>query len=118
MGGSIALYPASTSEKNKILLSDAPRTEVMPPFPYLSLGHGPDEGRQRQCHIHQIIEDKNGLLYALDLGSDRVWILHGGKADLQVCGWLQCPPGTGPRHAVFARNGISFQYYPTTSLAN
>ena len=107
MGGSIAIYPISITDTNTLLLKDAPRTEILPKFPYDTVGYGPNEGRQRQCHIHQILEDGRGLLYAPDLGSDRVWILRRDKVKLDICGWLQCPLGTGPRHAVLAPDGMS-----------
>lgn len=71
------------------------------------LGHGPNKGRQRQCHPHQVLEDRRGLLYCPDLGSDRVWIFRREKTKLEVCGWLQCPPGTGARHAVLTPDGTS-----------
>ncbi|OJJ02458.1 hypothetical protein ASPVEDRAFT_151102 [Aspergillus versicolor CBS 583.65] len=101
LGGSIALYPIKINE-NTPFLSESPRTEVLPDFPYKSVVHGPNEGRQRQCHPHQILEDQRGMLYAPDLGADRVWILHRNRTNLEICGWLQCPPGTGPRHAVLS----------------
>ncbi|CAH0051911.1 unnamed protein product [Clonostachys solani] len=100
LGGSIALYPISITEKAGLLLADTPRTEIFPEFPYKALGHGPNEGRQRQCHVHQVLEDKRGFLYAPDLGADRVWILKRDQTKLDLCGWLQCSPGTGARHAV------------------
>jgi 6-phosphogluconolactonase (cycloisomerase 2 family) len=68
-------------------------------------GHGPNQGRQRQCHIHQVLEDKTGLLYAPDLGADRVWLFARKGTQLEVSGWLQCPPGTGARHAVLTPDG-------------
>ncbi|VUC36504.1 unnamed protein product [Clonostachys rosea] len=102
LGGSVALYPISITEKSGLLLADAHRTEFLPEFPYQALGHGPSEGRQRQCHVHQVLEDKRGLLYAPDLGADRVWIFKRDQMKLDLCGWLQCPPGTGARHAVFS----------------
>ncbi|KAF2153603.1 putative isomerase YbhE [Myriangium duriaei CBS 260.36] len=101
LGGSIALYATCTKKADAILLADSPREEVKPEFPYKSDGHGPNIRRQQQCHIHQILEDKNGLLYAPDLGSDRVWIFRRNGMKLDQAGLLQCPPGTGPRHAVF-----------------
>lgn len=53
-----------------------------------------------------MLEDQRGMLYAPDLGADRVWILRrNGAAELEICGWLQCPPGTGPRHAVLSPDG-------------
>lgn len=48
-----------------------------------------------------------------DLGSDRVWILRREKMKLEVCGWLQCPAGTGARHAVFTPDGTSLPNHPT-----
>ncbi|OJJ96651.1 hypothetical protein ASPACDRAFT_63549 [Aspergillus aculeatus ATCC 16872] len=103
LGGSIALYPISVTKSGTLLLDDVPRTEIIPEFPYRAAGHGPNQGRQRQCHVHQILEDQRGLLYAPDLGSDRVWLLRReGVQKLDICGWLQCPPGTGARHAVLS----------------
>ncbi|KAK9234663.1 putative isomerase YbhE [Lipomyces kononenkoae] len=101
LGGSVALYPISITDTDGLLLLNAPRTEFFPKFTYESVEHGPNEGRQRQCHVHQMLEDKKSLLYAPDLGSDRVWILRRDNMKLEVHGCLQCPPGTGPRHAVF-----------------
>ncbi|KAM5344355.1 hypothetical protein ACJ41O_012892 [Fusarium nematophilum] len=108
-GGSVALYPISITEKAGLLLTEAPREEVFPEFPYKSVGHGPNKGRQQQCHVHQMLEDRQGLLYAPDLGADRVWILRRGQVKLEICGWLQCPPGTGARHAVFTPDGTMSQ---------
>ncbi|KAL4893489.1 putative isomerase YbhE [Aspergillus ambiguus] len=74
LGGSVAIYPISHVGTKTLLLKDVRRTEILPKFPYESVGQ--------------------------DLGSDRVWILHRDGMELDICGWLQCPPGTGPRHAV------------------
>ncbi|KAK2600062.1 hypothetical protein QQS21_005226 [Conoideocrella luteorostrata] len=100
LSGSAALYPISIIEQDGLLLKDAPRTELLLEFPYGATGHGPNKGRQQQCHVHQVLEDKRGFLYAPDLGADRVWILSRDETKLEVCGWLQCSPGTGARHAV------------------
>ncbi|KAK9466981.1 putative isomerase YbhE [Lipomyces arxii] len=100
-GGSIALYPITVTDSAGLLLMDTPRIEIFPKFAYEANGHGPNEGRQHQCHVHQILEGKNGLLYAPDLGSDRVWIVRRDGTNLEICGEIQVPPGTGPRHAVF-----------------
>lgn len=106
LGGSVALYPITT-DTDELLLTDAPRAEVLPKFPYESVRHGPNKERQRQCHVHQVLEDKRGLLFAPDLGSDRVWIFRRDEMKIEVCGWLQCPHGTGPRHAVLTPAGMS-----------
>jgi 6-phosphogluconolactonase (cycloisomerase 2 family) len=116
LGGSVALYPISITDTDGLLLTDSPRTEIWPDFPYTGIGHGPNKGRQRQCHVHQVLEDKRGLLYAPDLGSDRVWILRRDEMELELCGWLQCPPGTGSRHAVLTPDGMFPQLHTTTQL--
>lgn len=94
----------STIEAGQVLLN-APPTEVLPEFYYKSTGHGPNKNRQTQCQIHQVLEDSSGRLYAPDFGSDRVWILQRRDTELDICGWLQCPPGAGPRHAAINRDG-------------
>jgi 6-phosphogluconolactonase (cycloisomerase 2 family) len=55
--------------------------------------------------VHQVLEEKRGLLYAPDLGADRVWVLSSNGLELKVQGWLQCPPETGARHAVLTPDG-------------
>ena len=107
MGGSIALYPTSRTASGDVLLADGSREEVLPSFPYAAQGHGKDPARQRQCHVHQVLEDKQGHLYAPDLGSDRIWMLNRKGTRAEICGWLQCPPGTGPRHAVINHDSTS-----------
>lgn len=115
MGGSAAIYPVSITDEAGLLLADEPRTEVLPEFPYKATGHGPNKVRQGQLHAHQILEDSRGLLYAPDLGSDRVWILRRDQKKLEICGWLQCPPGMGPRHAVITPDGTSRPFIPDSS---
>ncbi|KAI6750447.1 hypothetical protein HG530_014728 [Fusarium avenaceum] len=100
LGGSVALYPITITEAEGLRLEDTLRTELLPEFPYKAAGQGPNKGRQQQCHVHQVLEDKKGLLYAPDLGADRVWVLSRDGLELKIQGWLQCPPGTGARHAV------------------
>lgn len=110
-GGSIALYPIDKGANN-IRFTDDTRAEVFPDFPYKSVQHGPNIGRQRQCHPHQVVEDRRGLLYVPDLGSDRVWVMHRNGMKLGVKGWLQCPSGTGPRHAVISPDGEGVRDVP------
>lgn len=105
LGGSVALYPITITEAEGLRLEDTLRTELLPEFPYKAAGQGPNKGRQQQCHVHQVLEDKKGLLYAPDLGADRVWVLSRDGLELKIQGWLQCPPGTGARHAVLTPDG-------------
>lgn len=107
MGGSAAIYPTEKTKDDTIILANAPRTEIFPEFPYKASGSGPNKARQQQCHVHQMLEDGRGHLYAPDLGSDRVWIMLRDQGRLHVGGWLQCPPGAGARHAVFSPDGTS-----------
>jgi 6-phosphogluconolactonase len=48
-------------------------------------------------------------VYACDLGSDRIWIFKFDAARGRLVAndppWAQVPPGNGPRHLVFSRNG-------------
>lgn len=104
LGGSIGLFPIAT-DGNDIHLLDTSPVELLPEFPYSDIGFGPVKSRQGQCHIHQVLEDSRGLLYAPDLGSDRIWITERNELQLDICGWLACPPGTGPRHAVISHDG-------------
>lgn len=75
-------------------------------FPYSDSGKGPDAERQEKPHAHHILEGEGGKLYVCDLGSDRVWVIEReGEVGLKVVGWLQCPGGAGPRHAVLGPDG-------------
>ena len=50
------------------------------------------------------------MLYMPDLGSDRVWVVkREGASGLKIHGYLQAPPGAGPRHAVLSLDGESYQ---------
>ncbi|KAH7336741.1 Lactonase, 7-bladed beta-propeller-domain-containing protein [Pyrenochaeta sp. MPI-SDFR-AT-0127] len=103
-GGSVILYPVSENESGQMLLKNVPRIELFPDFRYKDIGHGPNKNRQTQCRIHQILDDQSGRLYAPDFGSDRVWMFQRNGIDLEICGWLECPPGSGSRHAVICHD--------------
>ncbi|RMZ82540.1 hypothetical protein DV736_g6636, partial [Chaetothyriales sp. CBS 134916] len=130
LGASVALYPISISEADGLLLIDGARTEVFPKFPYELIGHGPNEERQQQCHVHQILEDRRGLLYALDLGADRVWILHRDEMKLEICETIMYVIGelshtvvafdlsTVPAEAIQPVDGFAPNIIPHTVLPN
>ena len=74
---------------------------------------GKGEGRQEMSHPHCVVFPPDGRFAVLcDLGSDRLWTLH---FDSQTQSWQPVhnhpfealPAGSGPRHAVFSRDGRS-----------
>ncbi|NLF16292.1 MAG: lactonase family protein [Lentisphaerae bacterium] len=71
-------------------------------------GRGPDPERQEGPHAHSITPDPaSGLLYACDLGLDRVFIYRAAEGALRSVPpvALQTHPGAGPRHLAFHPNG-------------
>lgn len=66
-------------------------------------GSGPVAERQQCSHPHCITLCPDGRTLAVtDLGSDRIWLC---SHELSVLGSLQLPPGSGPRHLLFASDG-------------
>ncbi|WWC89948.1 uncharacterized protein L201_004877 [Kwoniella dendrophila CBS 6074] len=101
MGGSMIFFPFNEDGT----LSDHP-SELLK-FEYLYKdGNAPNPERQDTPHAHQVIEGENNTLYVCDLGNDRIWVIEKkGLNTLSIKGWLQAPPGTGPRHATFSKDG-------------
>lgn len=69
-------------------------------------GTGPNTSRQEKPHAHHITSDpNNNLVYACDLGTDKIWIfqLDATKAVLteNTPSFGQAPSGGGPRHLIF-----------------
>jgi len=64
-------------------------------------GSGPDSNRQDGPHAHQVVF-ANDLMFAVDLGSDRVWRYRLDAAALTVEALppLELPAGFGPRQLV------------------
>jgi len=83
-------------------------------------GSGPHPERQQMPHAHQILAGPDGRIYATDLGTDRVWIyeMNGQAGTLTPARppWLPLPPGSGPRHLAFGRQGCDI--YVITELGN
>lgn len=72
-------------------------------------GHGPDSARQEGPHTHcaAILPDGHALAVC-DLGLDRVFIYPiDSVSGLGTPREVVCPPGSGPRHAVF-HNGCMY----------
>jgi 6-phosphogluconolactonase len=76
---------------------------------------GPNKERQEAPHAHFIMSSEhNRFVYVSDLGLDRVLIYKfdsakGSLAQVPESSWASLKPGTGPRHAVFSRDG-KFMY--------
>jgi 6-phosphogluconolactonase len=73
-------------------------------------GSGPNEDRQQGPHAHCIYASPDdAFVYACDLGSDRIWIFKfdaaRGRLVAHDPSWAQVPPGSGPRHFFFSRDG-------------
>jgi 6-phosphogluconolactonase len=93
--GNIALYPIN----NDGSLKEA--TSVIQ-----HKGKGPDS-RQQGPHAHMIrTGNVSDLIYAVDLGTDRVttYKLDAAKASLDKVGEYKAKPGAGPRHIEFHKN--------------
>jgi 6-phosphogluconolactonase len=71
-------------------------------------GSGPHPDRQKKSYAHAIYADAAGkFVYACDLGSDKVWILHFDQTEgtLTPTAAGIAPPGGGPRHLAISPNG-------------
>jgi 6-phosphogluconolactonase (cycloisomerase 2 family) len=101
VGGTIVFFPTS-SDGTLSPTSSSPDLEF--PFPYEP--HGPNAERQKAPHLHQVLQSRDGRIFAADLGSDRVWVVKRVGVDgLEILGWLQLPEGAGPRHCVLSHDG-------------
>ncbi|GMK58868.1 hypothetical protein CspeluHIS016_0603100 [Cutaneotrichosporon spelunceum] len=94
IGGSVTLHE---------ILADGtlgPSEPTPLPFPYAAGAPNPE--RQDASHGHGVVEVA-GVLYVADLGSDRVYAVR-RRDGLEVGEWIQCPPGSGPRHCAVSRD--------------
>lgn len=101
-GGSIIFFPI-TSYGALSETSESPLLTL--PFVYESQ-IAPNVTRQEASHAHHVVEGSNGTLYVSDLGNDRIWVVkREGESGLAIKGYLQAPPGTGPRHSLISKDG-------------
>lgn len=73
-------------------------------------GSGPVTARQESSHIHQLkaVPSTDGYILASDLGADVIHILKAEEEDgmtLKHVNDIPCPPGSGPRHMEFGKDG-------------
>jgi 6-phosphogluconolactonase len=67
-------------------------------------GSGPNKDRQATPHTHCVaFSPDNGLLAAVDLGTDGLWLYHFNAASgaLDLASQVKLPAGSGPRHCAF-----------------
>lgn len=108
IGGSIIFFPITASGA----LSETSESPLLIlPFVYESQT-APNVKRQEASHAHHVVEGRNGILYVSDLGNDRIWIVkREGESGLAIKGYLQAPPGTGPRHSLISKDGAYVHVY-------
>ncbi len=71
-------------------------------------GHGPNAARQESAHCHFAMTAPGGrVLHVCDLGIDKIKAYDAESPTLDPLPALDfvCPPGSGPRHLVFAPDG-------------
>ena len=77
-------------------------------------GSGPDLRRQEQAHAHfsTFVPEGISRLAAVDLGSDRLWLLEWKQESgrLVLKGSVSLPAGYGPRHLVFSPRHSNLAY--------
>eukprot|EP01037_Dinobryon_pediforme_P006396 gene6396-6462_t len=72
-----------------------------------------DPARQLAPHVHSAVSSPDGrFVFAQDLGADRIYVYaydpaqrEAPLAALRDQPWVVLPPGSGPRHLVFSRDG-------------
>lgn len=106
--GQIALFPL---EKNGALGAQKQTIQLQ--------GSGPNAGRQDKAHAHQaIFSPDNRRLFAVDLGSDRIWIFdfdaQTGALKASDPPFVAVKAGAGPRHLAFAGE----RFYLVSELDN
>lgn len=96
-GGSINIFPIDTY--TECLLPSTNEIQYT--------GSGPDTKRQAMSHLHCTVFTPDGRhLLASDLGTDKIYVLN-IKGDTAIPSNLDInlPPGSGPRHITFEKEG-------------
>ena len=101
-GGSISVFP----------IVDGVLAQLMEQLKFE--GCGPVSNRQESSHIHQLktIPGRPEYILASDLGADVIRLIKvscglAGSSDIELCHVcdIPCPPGSGPRHMEFSKDG-------------
>ncbi|WVQ76322.1 hypothetical protein IAR50_005987 [Cryptococcus sp. DSM 104548] len=113
IGGSAIFFPI---DSNGALSKTSESPLLKLPFVYEGQT-APNPKRQDASHAHNVVEGVDGKLYLADLGTDRIWIVkREGESGLAIDGWLQAPPGSGPRHSLISEDGKFL--YNITEVSN
>ena len=101
-GGSVSVFP----------ISNGALDERMEQLKFE--GSGPVSSRQESSHIHQLktLPGRPEYILASDLGADVIRLIKvscglAGSSDIELCHVcdIPCPPGSGPRHMEFNKDG-------------
>lgn len=101
-GGSVSVFP----------ISNGALDERMEQLKFE--GSGPVSSRQGSSHIHQLktLPGRPEYILASDLGADVIRLIKvscglAGSSDIELCHVcdIPCPPGSGPRHMEFGKDG-------------
>jgi 6-phosphogluconolactonase (cycloisomerase 2 family) len=112
VGGSALYFPVDASGA---LSKESDSPNLVFPFAYEGQ-KAPNPERQDASHIHHVVETADGKFYIADLGSDKVWVvMREGESGLAIKGYLQAPPGAGPRHLALSPDGKSTSATSLTS---
>ncbi len=102
--------PADWPEQSITIFPLAPDGALLPAVSHVRhTGHGPNDDRQTTAHAHCIIPTPDSeFLYVADLGIDRLVAYRlgaDGSLTATPARDYALPPGLGPRHIVFSRDG-------------
>ena len=111
-GGSLAVLPINAEGQLQAVtqMSSHPASLVNPE-------------RQMSAHVHSVVSSPDGkFVYASDLGADKVFVYRYDQAanpehPLVAAdpAFIELPPGSGPRHLLFSRDGK--HAYLTTEMS-
>jgi len=106
------LFTANYNSGNQAVFPLGEGGEILPASDVVrNQGSGPVRGRQEGPHAHYVTLDPGEkFLLSADLGTDRVLIYRfdgatGKLVPNPAMGFLELPPGSGPRHLVFHPTG-------------
>jgi 6-phosphogluconolactonase len=105
------IFVANYSEGTLSVFKRSPDGKIKPSHSSIAhYGKGINPGRQKQAHIHFAEMSRDfAYLAVCDLGMDKVFLypFKEGFGLSTSAKTINCPPGSGPRHLVFSRDGAT-----------